>query len=285
MDIQIEKKIQQWNKDGYIYIPAALNKIEIEESLDSIDKLEKCFRQKHNIQLNTFYNERNIVHKDHYFMKYIDHPVILPYLIELMGYDIQLIQSAIIVRPSKVNDEGFFHTDGGRSLSQLPINRGTKRPIQLRTIFFLTDIDDEDSGNFCVIPGTQYTPFPENYILPEEYKEKVIQLKPKKGDAILFPHSLWHGATRNNSHRSRKIMVYGYGPLCMRPFDYISADTLLLSKGSDRQRRMLGDIGPLSDNRTEFKIDAGDIQHTIIGDKNPYSYYYPENQEQIMKIE
>ena len=75
------------------------------------------------------------------------------------------------------------------------------------------------------------------------YIPEAVQLCVKAGDAAVFPHAMWHGVVGNRSQQSRKTLIYCYSHQCFRPFDYEKASPELMERCTQRQRRLIGDIG------------------------------------------
>ena len=69
-----------------------------------------------------------------------------------------------------------------------------------------------------------------------------VQLCAEAGDAVIFSHALWHGVSTNHSRRARKSLIYCYGQMCFRTFDFNGHAPDLLDRCSPRQRRLLGDL-------------------------------------------
>lgn len=264
-----------WKNDGYILLRQAINPDEVASILTGINRLEEDYRKDPEVKDNDFFCRYNLIHYGDEFIPFIDHPNIYPYLEKLLGKHFHLVLSGTVVRPPDVNDDGFIHTDGGYDMSQIPMDPQSLRPVQMSALFFLTDILEENSGNFCVLPGTHILPFPEDGIVSKHMLETKRQLKVQAGDVILFPHCLWHGAAANESEKSRKILIHAYSPYWVKPFDYIYAQPSLLRKCSERQQRLLGNITNHPNATVPFKMSA-EIGHTIIGNRRAYASYYPE---------
>ena len=129
-------------------------------------------------------------------------------------------------------------------------------------MYLLTDVDERDSGNLTVFPGSHMRAFPYDAKEPvTPYSPGAAQLTGKAGDCYLFPHALWHGPCRNESGKARKTLLYNYCQLCVRQYDYETTPEVK-EQCTPRQRRLLGDLGY---------------------DFMPGSYFYgPVDQEQVI---
>jgi phytanoyl-CoA hydroxylase len=138
--------------------------------------------------------------------------------------------------------------------------------------FFLTDLSQEDSGNFVIVPGSHrrqvsetlpgcFIPEANRYLDEGTLPPGAKQVLAEPGDSVVFHHSLWHAVAPNRSGRERKSIIFRYGHLWHRPFDFDTVSSDILKQLSPRQRRLLGDIGP---------------------DPGPKDYYKPAGQLELM---
>ena len=137
-------------------------------------------------------------------------------------------------------------------------------PIAMNAMYLLTDVNDVDSGNITVFPGSHMRSFPTTKErTPNPHAPGAVQLMGKAGDCYLFPHALWHGPAPNQMDIGRKTILYNYSQMIVRWYDYGAVvPEAILDKCTPRQRRLLGDLG------YEFR---------------PGSYFYvPEDQEAVI---
>ena len=132
--------------------------------------------------------------------------------------------------------------------------------LQMKAQFFLTDLSDDDCGNFMLVPGSHRVTLPPDRIESKETPDGAIQLRARAGDVLLFPWSLWHAVAPNHSGRIRKSITFRYGQLWSRPYDYERLPETVLGRMTPRRRRLFGDHGPNAD---------------------PVSYFYPNEEEHL----
>ena len=149
------------------------------------------------------------------FKKLIDHPKVLPYLIELMGPKVRLDHDYCIFMneggqsgrlhggPEVVGDHWYKYWDG------------TMRNGLSVITYFLTDAAEGDGGFACV-PGSHKTNFlsslPDdirNYDRPAHY---VVQPAVEAGDALFFTEALIHGTMQWRAKHERRSLLYKYSP-------------------------------------------------------------------------
>ena len=79
----------------------------------------------------------------------MDHPGTFPIILDLMGPYLQLMGTQIYVRPPGEHSGFNWHTDAGPSLQRIRVTDDSP-PLNFKVQFFLTDIPEEDSANFCL---------------------------------------------------------------------------------------------------------------------------------------
>ena len=180
-------------------------------------------------------DRRNILPDSQEFIDLIDHSSIFEPVVELMGPYIQLSMAEAVVRPPNPDDAGYIHTDGGEALRRIRVSE-TSWPLQIKVQYFLTDLRKPGSGNFTLFPGSHLRPYPEGDNPVTTATPGAVQLCAEAGDAVIFPHALWHGVSTNHSRRARKSLIYCYSQMCFRTFDFNGHAPDLLDRCTSRQR-------------------------------------------------
>ena len=169
--------------------------------------------------------------------------------------------SQAIVRASTTEFPGFTHTDGGQALRRIRVTE-TSKPLAIKALYLLTDVEGTDCGNFTVFPGSHLRQIPfDNVAAPNPRTPGAVQLGGKAGDCYLFSHALWHGPAPNHSGKGRKSLLYNYAQMFMKAYDFPTMAGVM-DACTPRQRRLLGDLG--HDPR--------------LGDY----FYVPDDQEDVM---
>ena len=145
----------------------------------------------------------------------IDHPKILPYLVELIGPKVRIDHDYAIIMnrgdtrgglhggPSQDSDHWFSYRDGQM-----------RNGLSVVT-FFLADANAGDGGFACV-PGSHKTNYPGN--LPRDVRlferdvHYVVQPTAKAGDALFFTEALIHGTMPWCAAHQRRTLLYKYSP-------------------------------------------------------------------------
>lgn len=265
----------EWEENGIVHVPGALDADKVKRCLGLVNSMHNQFLSG---TLNNFsigeetattipdlwtrliaspretqtFKKWNIVALEAGFIDLIDLEPVFSMVLQLMGSNIQVFRSEIIVVPSGVTEPAYLHTDSG-TLGQCFADPRFP-PLMASVQYFLTDLSEDNCGNFTYVPGTHRTPFPMEEDNPTGNQvggfiqgkgiDGRVQVRAKAGDAVVFPHSLWHGASGNRATASRKSIIIGYCQNFVRPYDYVeqTQETLKACK-TPRQRRLLGDLG------------------------------------------
>lgn len=248
---------RQWDSEGYICIENALNPDETALYAREVDALRgkagwepmtaplghyRWVERAINADTEAFMDRRDLIGYHEAFIDLIDRPPVFDLVADIMGPYICLSMTQAIVRASGDGFAGYTHTDGGEALRRMRVAESS-RPVAMKAMYLLSDIEGPDCGNFTVFPGSHRRPYPEPGDRPvDPHTPGAVQLTGKAGDCILFSHALWHGPSPNRSGRARKTLLYNYCQMCVRQYDYPER-ARIPNRCSPRQRRLLGDLG------------------------------------------
>lgn len=249
--LDIPALIQQFNENGYLILPGVLSEDKVNRLNAAIDRVVAEEPE------SLAYNIYNSIERDDEIASLIDEPTLLPLMVNLLGYNIQLHISHLTVRKPNPNDvktesHSFinWHQDGPHP--QFPKQAGITSTYYIKTCYILSDMSQPDRGNTKIIPGSHNKPFhPESQDVDGQVAGE-IQVCGKPGDVFIFPQNLWHAGAPNRSEFTRRQLFLGYSPIWMRPIDYRTASDRLLENATPYRKQLLGVI-----------------------DENPFKYYVP----------
>ena len=255
-----QEQREQWDKDGYVFLPQVFDAEEVEFYSAEIDRIRKTPGYEpirgENVPIGHYgwlphaeqesddgwMDRRDLVPYGQHFIDLIDRPGIFDLIVDIMGPYLCLSMTQAIVRPASDKFPGYTHTDGGEALRRIRVDPDSP-PLAMKILYFLTDVEEPDSGNLTIFPGSHRKQIPFNVDNPPNpYAPGSKQIMAKAGDAILFPHSMWHGPCMNKSGKPRKTLLYNYCQLFLRQYDY-EVTTAVAEFCTPRQRRLLGDLG------------------------------------------
>lgn len=181
------------------------------------------------------------------FKKLIDHPKILPYLLELIGPTVRLDHDYAIFM-SQGQSRGRLHggEDGGRPGGLegdhwYKYRDGVMRNGLCVFSYMLADANEGDGGFACV-PGSHKSNFTQN--IPAEVRSferpahYVVQPAVKAGDALFFTEALVHGTAPWTAAHERRSLLFKYSPgHSSWSGNYPNADDY--GELTERQRRIL----------------------------------------------
>ncbi len=73
------------------------------------------------------------------------------------------------------------------------------------------------------------------------------------GDCAVFPNTLWHTVSANESDDVRRSFTLRHGQMCCRPYDYDKCPSEVLERMMARQRRMTGELQEGCDATERYK--------------------------------
>ena len=273
-----DQQWQDWHTAGFFRVANALSPVQVAQFSQKVDEvrmrpgyepLSGMLPRGHygwvdhceDTSTEGFMDRRDLLSYGQEFIDLIDHAPVFDLIVDIMGPNIAFSMSQAIVRPSNDGFPGYTHTDGGEGQREVRVMESS-RPIAVKALYLLTDVEGRNNGNFTVYPGSHVHQIPFDQEPPlDPNSPGCVHLEGQAGDAFIFSHSLWHGPSANNSGRARKTLLYNYSQLFMRAYDYDSRHPLF-QRGTPRQRRLMGDLGY---------------------DFRPGSYFYvPEDQTQVI---
>lgn len=191
------------------------------------------------------WQRRGCLPSDPAFLELASHPCVLPLVAGILGWDIHLVTSHLIVRPPTPDADAHFkgegwHRDGGQSSWEMaePHPR-----ILLKIAFFLSDQSSPGRGNTQVVPGSNRLVGPPAQGEGEPHPYGAIEILGKPGDAFIFEQRTWHAVGPNLSDITRKTLFLGYGFRWVYPMDYhpMRDYTELYDGATPIQRQLMGE--------------------------------------------
>jgi len=251
MNLDIPALVRQFEEDGYLLLRNALSQGQVDELNAAVDRIVGEEPE------SLAYNVYNSVERDASILELIDHPDLLPLMVNLLGYNIQLHISHLTVRKPNPNDletttNSFinWHQDGPHP--QFPRIGGLTSTYYIKICYILSDMSEPNRGNTKIIPGSHkmpdFRPVQTDVNVPLENE---MQICGKPGDVFIFPQNIWHAGSPNRSDYERRQLFIGYSPIWMRPIDYHRASPQLLQDADPIRRQLLGDI---SDNCFKYYV-------------------------------
>ncbi len=263
-----EQQRRDFDEQGFILLENFFTQSELERLLGAIDEVAVKVRQDKGIGPNDPFALRNALTHHEAFLDLIDHPLMLPLVVDAIGWNIQIRTTHLDYRPPYPEGleagelgtgAGADHTAGYKNLVWHPDLAGPylfERPsldgrlpfMEIKVGYYLSDLTEHNSGAICLVPGSHRRTPQElrdmEYRVPED---QFIELNVPANTALLWRTQVWHCVTPNLSNRVRKVFYVGYHYRWLRPTDYIQQDAELIARSSPVRRQLLGALQPEGD--------------------------------------
>lgn len=242
-----QEDLDFFDRNGYLIIRNALDSDQIESLIEVGDSLiasdDQVSRQTG--ASGRYDSFRNSVAKHQAFRDLIDHPVVLPTVVQLLGSDIHLVTSHLIYKggdpegtPDTFREPGW-HRDYYQA--QNDMGHARIQRLLVKCAYYLTDLSMANSGVTMVVPGsnrlTQAIEIPEGRVDPAGSVEPSLH----PGDCLIFENRTYHAGAANQVARTRKALMMGYGYRWIKPMDYRVQSDELLAQMTPMQRFLCGE--------------------------------------------
>ncbi|MDA1137549.1 MAG: phytanoyl-CoA dioxygenase family protein [Planctomycetota bacterium] len=243
----------QFDDDGFVLIENALGASEIDNLVSIADRLHQEHLQRGCCTPDEPFQMRDIPRLDKAFLEMVTHPIMLPLIVDAIGFNIQIRTSHMDVRPPQSPEAGekglgakdsFFpwHSDGPNF--GWPQINGQIPFMEVKVGYYLTDLAEHNSGAICVARGSHRESVwierdGETIVDPD----RVYEVNVRPGTAMLWRTALLHCLTPNLSPLTRKCLYFGYTHRWVRPSDYMHQPPELIENCNPIQRQLLGELG------------------------------------------
>ena len=170
------------------------------------------------------------------FRSLAHHPVMVGIAVELIGQDVALFQSMLLMKPPRFGGQKVWHQDNAYFR------------LEPNNVFgFWIALDDTDVENGCmhVIPGSHREGIGEHGGVADDYglssapaQNNVIACIMKAGDALVFHGETYHYTPPNKSDRRRRALQYHYASTHCRsskdsPFKSFRPEVIVAGEGAE----------------------------------------------------
>ena len=257
-----------FDEKGFVVLEEFLNQTEIDRLLQAIDEVGDRIRAEKGLGPDDPFAVRNALSHHEAFLDLIDHPRMLPLVVDAIGWNIQVRTTHLDYRPPYPDDlkariagvgKGEDHEAGYRNVGWHPDLAsdtlflgpsldGRLPFMEIKVFYVLYDMTESNCGNLWLVPGSHRR-------RPAELQEKgngvdpegAVELKLPIGSAVLWRTAVWHCVGPNLSRKTRKIMHVGYHYRWLRPTEFVEQDPDLIKRSSPVRRQLLGALAPKGD--------------------------------------
>ncbi len=253
---------QKFDEDGFFLVEDALSQAEIDALIAVIDEFYAQAKDEYNLGPHDAFQWRNVVALHPLFRQLIDHPKLLPLVVDVIGYNIQIRTSHLDVRPPVTPEtaqkalgarDSFFPWHSDAPNFGWPTVEGVIPYMEMKVGLYLTDLTQHNSGAICVVRGShrraQKDAQGQFIIDPAD----IVEVNVQPGTALVWRTALLHCVTPNLSDHARKCLYYGYNYRWIRPSDFDHQEPAVLEGCTPVQRQLLGELGT---GKTNYNGDS-----------------------------
>ena len=258
-----EQQERAFEEQGFIILEDFLTPPELARLLSAVDDVAEKIRKAQGLGPNDPFAIRNALAHHDAFLDLIDHPRMLPLVVDAIGWNIQIRTTHLDYRPpypkamqvggvglggGEDREAGYrnvaWHPDlAGDFLFEAPSLDGRLPFMEVKAFYVLSDLRESNSGNLWMVPGSHKRK-------PQELRDtnrnlapgETVELKLAPGAAVLWRTATWHTVGPNLSDRIRKVMHIGYHYRWLRPTDYVQQAPELIARSTPIRRQLLGGL-------------------------------------------
>jgi phytanoyl-CoA hydroxylase len=238
--------------NGYLVIPNALSTRELEQIRAAAARAEETWRSDTSLpgwRRENIEQIQSIVEYEDELLELAAHRAIFPVVRELLGDDVTLLFSDYFITPPRTPSQIHWHRDARILGPYHPRSR-----MFAKAFILLSDVSPEGGGT-ALIPGTHK--FDEEWEFPavddpNDMPGHVTMAYP--AGTIWFMHGrTYHAALPNESDTTRRMLIYAYGHLWMKPWQGYEPSPDLQAKAKNAVMRQLLHVG--DPYRYEYNLD------------------------------
>ena len=256
-------RLSQYEEEGYLILPGVLRHDEVAAAAAEIERLHQVAAadpEAGSFQFEPFTDTRTeqgrpVLRKiegtdriSELFACTAANPRVLEVVRELLGPDLLLFRSTLMLKPARHGSRHALHQD----VAYWPLE-----PPTLVTVSIALSASDSENGCIQVIPGSHRWPVGEwgsiardgAAAMTDRTDVDVSELRDvplAAGSAVLFHSNIVHGSGPNRSDRPRHTALYAYFPPNVR---YVPSDR----QPRERQYRVVAGLA----GRRSFTLRAG----------------------------
>ena len=217
----LSSDVDFYKENGYLHVKDVFNSEEVEEMRNAVEQIvqraakankdanhawQGDYIPKEELESLVLKGFHDVHYHDASFTKAVAHPKMVSILSKLIGPNVQLHHSKMLVKPPEKGAAFPMHQD-------YPYFPHQSHSMLAASIHL--DDSDEENGCINVIPGSHKQGPLQHvgsyYLSPEEYPiDSGISCPAKAGDVLIFNYLTVHGSKPNRSERTRRNVLFQY---------------------------------------------------------------------------
>ncbi len=222
-------------KNGFTIFKNAISKKECDKLKNIGKKIYKKYKNKNKIKNSLERTIYNLHNKNEIYIKYICYKKLYGIVQSVLSEGSYNNECEINIRQIAMRNPKKGHAQQLHNDTRIA---GCKYPLVIHIIYMLDDFTEKNGATRVVSKSHLRDNFAQNNKI---YKNE-IKLTGKKGDAIIFNASTWHGSSKKILDDDRWGMIYSYSRWFLKPdFDYNKNTPLKIFRClSKEQKKLLG---------------------------------------------
>src|SRR5919202_3424138 len=222
---------EELERDGFVVVEDALEPAAVDRLTAAVERVRRAESPN-----GDALHRLAFLGLDDAFLDLVDHPVVLPLVCDVLGWNIYVYHCHLDVHPplpAAAKPQWRWHQDGGRQNVEL----SSPRPrLSLKVAWFLTDVPTADHGALRLVPGSHTRD-----ALPRDREPPDgVPLLVRAGTAVVLDRRLWHARGDNRSEATRRVLFYAYTHRWIRPRDELGIEPGRLADLEPVRRQLLG---------------------------------------------
>ena len=254
MTIAITDKMrEELHGPGFTVVEGVLDAGACSRVEEGMDEVARRCREARGAAPGTSVSLRNAVARHEALLDLVDHPDILPLVVDVMGWNIQNRDSVFDYKaPASTPVETDrlslgWHFDYEEEFAGTTVD-GTMPLLDFKVGWNISDHTETGHSTILLVPGS----FRGNRAQRAKWESRldpdnVFELRVPAGSVLLWRPTLLHRVSPNRSAHFRKALYISYGPRWIRPSGHVEQDPALIARSSPIRRQRLGAMGDLSD--------------------------------------
>lgn len=244
-----ETQIHELNDWGWTVLENVLAGEELEQISSAMDEVADHLRQERGVESKESVSCRNGLARHAAFLALLDHPKILPLVVDALGWNIQN-RDSVFDYAAPLQDGSNpkrlklgWHFDYEEEFAGTTVD-GVMPLLDFKVGWYISDHTEPGHSNILMVRGSykwdrnQRSTW-EEWLNPDE----IVQIRVPAGSAMLWRPTTLHSVTPNLSENFRKAFNVSYSPRWIKPSGYIEQNSDLIAHSSPIRRQLLGSMG------------------------------------------
>jgi ectoine hydroxylase-related dioxygenase (phytanoyl-CoA dioxygenase family) len=219
---------QELNIIGFTVLPSVLQGRELNEVRSAMEEVVAMTRSEHGVIANETVTHRNALARHPAMLNLIDHPTVLPLVVDTMGVNLQNRDSIFVYTPAyaapalasaAADDDDLqtgWHYDFSDMFAGATVD-GTLPLLDLKATWYISDHSHPEHSTTLLVKGS-YKWTERQRATWQEWLDpsEIFTVRVPAGSVLLWRSTSLHAVTQNKSGEARMALHVSYGPRWIR---------------------------------------------------------------------